>query len=81
MQQETALHPDAVSDAADSEDLLRAAAAATDHDAFEDLDPLAGALDDLRVHLDGIAGDQGRKVLALGLSVEQVDDVGHGVQG
>ena len=77
----TLIPGDTVSDAAHGEDFLGPAAAATDHDAFEDLDPLARTLDHLRVHLDRIAGDQRGHVLALGLSVEQVNDVRHGVQG
>ena len=70
-----------MSDPANGEGLLGTAAPAADDDAFEDLDPLPCALDHLGVHLDGVARDQGRNVLALGLSFQQVDDVGHGVQG
>src|SRR5207244_9306493 len=81
VKQEAALPPDTMSDPANGEGLLGTAAPAADDDAFEDLDPLPCALDHLGVHLDGVARDQGRNVLALGLSFQQVDDVGHGVQG
>src|SRR6202165_933154 len=81
VQEEAAFHPDAVRDATNGKGLLGTAAPAADDDAFEDLDALAGPLDDLGVHLDGVAGDQGGNVLALGLGFQQGDDVGHGVQG
>src|ERR1700737_2443969 len=81
VQEEAAFHPDTMSDPANRKGLLGTAAPAADHDTFEDLDPLAGAPHHLRVHLDGVAGDQGGNVLALGFSFQQVDDVGHGVQG
>src|SRR5438128_3656170 len=81
VQQEAALDPDTMSDPSDGKRLFGTATPAADHDAFEDLDSFAGALDYLGVHLDGVTGDQGRYVLPLGLSLQQVDDVGHGVQG
>src|SRR5437016_7704660 len=81
VQQEAALNPDAVRDAANAEALLGGAPPATDHDAFEDLDPLAGALDHLGMHLHRVTRSQGRDIGPVSLGLQQVDDVGHGVQG
>src|SRR5690606_15653710 len=53
---EGALDADAEADLADGERLTDAVAAAGDDDALERLDAGAGALDDLDVHLEGVAG-------------------------
>src|SRR5688572_23839449 len=52
---EGALDADLEADLADGEGLAHALAGAADDDALEDLDAGAGALDDVHVHLDGVA--------------------------
>ncbi len=48
-----------------------------DHDALEDLDTRAAALDDLHVDLDGVTGAEGRDVVALVDIADLGKDVGH----
>ena len=81
MQQEAPLDPDAVRDTANGEALLGATPPATDHDAFEDLHPLAVALDHLGVHFYRVTRRQRRDIGPVRFGLEQVDDIGHGVQG
>src|SRR5262245_55018883 len=52
---ERALDADAEADLADGERLAQSVALAADHHALEDLDALAGALDDADVHLHRVA--------------------------
>ena len=52
---ELPLHPLALHDAADGEHLAGAGAAAGDHDAAEDLDPLLLAFEDAAVDVDRVA--------------------------
>ena len=59
MQREGPLHADAEADLADGEGLANAVARTGDDHAGEDLDPGTVALDDLHVHLDGVAGSEG----------------------
>src|SRR5947207_91073 len=61
---ERALDANAVALLAHRERLAHAAALTAQHDALEDLDALLGALDDLHVHIDGVAGAEGRDVVA-----------------
>src|SRR3954454_23020056 len=69
---EGALDADAEAHLAHGEGLARAAALAADHDALEDLDPGAVALDDADVHLDGVAGTELGDVVAQRIGVECV---------
>src|SRR6184192_4761025 len=80
VQQEATFDPNAMRDAADSEGLFGAAASAPDHDAFEDLHTLAIAFHDLGVHLHGVTRRQGRHLIPPGFGLQEIDDVGHGVQ-
>ena len=64
---------------ADGEGLARPAALALDHDALEDLGPLAVALDDLEVHADAVPGAEIRPLLEDAL-LEALDDCAHGVR-
>src|SRR5699024_8428306 len=57
---------DAEGELAHAEGLTQAAALASEHDALEDLDARAVALDDVHVHLDGVAGAEVRHVLERG---------------
>src|SRR5438128_10771021 len=81
VQEEAPLNPDAVRDTANGKALMGATPPATDHDAFEDLHPLAGALDYLRVHLHSVTRSQRRDIGPVSLGLQEIDDVGHGVQG
>src|SRR5690606_26078316 len=58
VQREGPLDADAEADLPHGEGLAHAAAGASDHDALERLDAGAVALDDLDVHLDGVAGTE-----------------------
>src|SRR3954453_14191874 len=69
------LDADAEADLAHGEGLAGAAALAADHDALEDLDARAGALDDADVHLDGVAGTELGDVVAQRIGVECVQGV------
>src|SRR6184192_2560163 len=80
VQQEATLDSYTVGDAANSKGLFGAAAPAPDHDAFEDLHPLAVAFHDLGVHLHGVTRRQGGHLIPPGLGLEEIDDVRHGVQ-
>src|SRR3989442_2222508 len=55
--------------------LAQAAAGHADDGAFEDLDSLSRALDDLGVHLDRVARAKRRDLLLLLLLLELLDDV------
>src|SRR5206468_8707607 len=65
----------AEADLAHGEGLPGSAALAADHDALEDLDPGAVALDDADVHLDGVAGTERGDVVAQRIGVECVQGV------
>src|SRR5690348_11890894 len=67
-------------DLADRERASDAGALEPDHDALEDLDAGAGALRDLDVDLDGVAGAELGKVVALG-GVAEVGDGADVVDG
>ena len=56
------LHADAAGDPADRDRAGDPAAAEAHEDAFEDLDPLSRALDDLRAHPHGVARGEDRQV-------------------
>src|SRR5690606_19300235 len=75
MQREQALDADAGGNLAHGERLAHAAAAAPHHDAFEDLDALAIALDDLNVHANRVAGLEIRQVGAHLLLLDGANDV------
>ena len=77
MQRERPLDADAEGVLADGEGLARAAALALDHDPLEDLGALAGALDDLEVHANAVAGAEVRPLLEDAL-LEALDDCAHG---
>src|SRR4051812_47570287 len=77
VQREGALDTDPEGDLADGEGAADAGALDPDADALEDLDARAVALDDLDVHLEGVAGAELGDVVALGGGGERVDDVGH----
>src|SRR5256885_17030973 len=62
VQREGALDADAEADLADGEGLAHTGALAADDDALELLDAGAVALDDLDVHVDGVAGTEVRHV-------------------
>src|SRR5690606_35722804 len=66
-------HPEA--DLADGERLPRTGPLAPDHDAVEDLDPGAVALDDPCVHLERVTGPEVRDVGPHRLGVERVQRV------
>ena len=74
---ERALHADAEGLLADGEGLADALALALDDDALEDLGPAAGALDDLEVDADAVAGLEGGDAAEL-RALEGVDDGAHG---
>jgi hypothetical protein len=77
VQGEGPLHAHAERHLAHRERLADATAVPSDHDALEDLDPGPGPLDDLDVHLDGVARPERRDVGAEGGRVEGVELV-HG---
>src|SRR5206468_9204982 len=68
----------AEADLAHGEGLPGSAALAADHDALEDLDAGAVALDDADVHLDGVAGTELGDVVAQRVGVECVQGVHRG---
>ena len=72
---EGALDADAEADLADGERLADAIALAPDDDALEDLDARAGALDDLDVDLERVAGTEVRDVGAQRGGVDSVEDL------
>src|SRR6185369_10426171 len=76
---ERPLDADAARDPADRDRAGDPAAAQAHHDAFEDLDPLAVALDDLGGDLDRVAGGELGKVGAQLVGDEFVEDVHFGV--
>src|SRR5450830_781797 len=76
---ERALDTDAEADLADREGLADPAAAARDDDALEHLDPCARAFDDLDVHLEGVAGAEGRDVGPQRCGIDLVEGM-HGVR-
>src|SRR6476661_299225 len=69
------LDADAVALLADGEGLADATTLAAQHDALEDLDALLGTLDDLDVDIDGVAGAEGRDVVAQRRLVDEVQRV------
>src|SRR4051794_1286781 len=75
---EGALHSDAEADLADGEGLADPTALAPDHDALEDLDAGAVALDHADVHLHGVAGTELGDVGAQRVGVECVQGVHRG---
>ena len=75
MHREGALDADAVALLAHGEGLADAATLTAHHDALEDLDALLGALDDLDVHIDGVAGAEGRDVVAQRRLIDEVQRV------
>src|SRR5215211_7856411 len=77
VQRERALHADAEGLLADREGLAHALALALDDHALEDLGAAAGALDDLEVDTDAIAGLEGGDASEL-RALEAVDDGAHG---
>src|SRR5204863_8471611 len=74
---EDALDADAVGHLADGEGLAVLATATTKDRAFEHLDALLVALDDLHVHAHGVAGLEGRHVLAELAVLDPIDRI-HG---
>src|ERR1700741_4348073 len=72
---EGALHADAEGDLAHGEGLPDATALPADDDALEDLDPLAGALDDSNVDLQRVARPEVRDVGAQRLGVQCIQGV------
>src|SRR3954464_3691941 len=74
---ERALDADAVADLAHGERLANAGALAADHHALEELDSLLVALHDTHVHLQGVAGREGRDVVADALGIDEIGGV-HG---
>jgi hypothetical protein len=75
--QERSLDANAVGgDPADGEVLVDSTTTAADHDTFEHLDSLAGALDDLRVNANVVAGAELRNVLEL-LLFNGADELGN----
>src|SRR6187200_27566 len=77
VQREGALDADAEGDLADGERAADPRTVDADHDALEDLDTRAAALDDLHVDLDGVTGAEGRDVVALVDIADLGKDVGH----
>ena len=77
VQRERALDADAEADLADGEGFAHAIALAADDDTLEDLDARAGALDDLDVDLDGVAGTEGGDIAAHRRLVELVNELAH----
>ena len=75
MDREGALDADLEADLADREGLADALVLLADDDALEDLDALARALDDVHVHLDGVAGTEVGDVRAEVGGVNRVEDV------
>src|SRR4051794_36382810 len=78
MQGERPLDADAEGLLADGERLARASALALDHDALEDLDPAALALDHLEVHADGVARLELGQVRAQLALLDGLDEAVHG---
>src|SRR4051794_28604526 len=77
---ERALDADAEAHLADGEGLAHARALAADHDALEDLQALARALDHAHVDLDGVARVEGRHVVTQAAAVDEIGGV-HGASG
>ena len=63
MDGERTLHADAETDLADGESLVETGTLATDNDALEDLDALAGTFDNSDVNLLGVTGTEGGDVV------------------
>src|SRR3954453_6630723 len=80
MQGERALDADAEGVLADGERLARPGALALDHDPLEDLDALAGALDDPEMHAHGVARLELRDFAQL-TALDVLDDGAHGEEG
>src|SRR3954463_8205672 len=80
VEREGPLDTHAEGDLADREGAADAGALEADHDALEDLDARARALGDLDVDLDGVAGAELGKVVALG-GVAQLGDGADVVDG
>src|SRR3954451_22596448 len=78
VQREGPLDAHAEGDLADGEGAADPGSLDADADTLEDLQSRAVALDDLDVHLEGVAGAERGKVVAPRGSSERVDDVGHG---
>src|SRR5690606_25974026 len=72
---EHALDAHLEADLADREGLAHAVALAAEHDALEDLDARAIALDDVDVDLDGVTGAELGDVAAERRLVDGIDDV------
>src|SRR6202012_1564704 len=75
MHREGSLDADAVALLAHGERLADATPLTADHRALEHLDTLLGALDDLDVHVDGVARVEGRDVVAQRRLVDEVQPV------
>jgi hypothetical protein len=75
VEREGPLDTHAEGDLADGEGAADTGAVDADHDALEDLDAGAAALDDLDVDLDGVTGAEGGDVVALD-GVAEVGDQG-----
>src|SRR4029078_1288187 len=75
MHREGPLDADAVAFLAHGEGLADATALAAKDDTLEDLDALLGALDDLDVHIDGVAGAEVRDVVAQRRLIDEVQRV------
>jgi hypothetical protein len=77
MDRKSALDADTEGVLANGEGLAYARALALDHDAFEDLQASALALDHLEVDPDGVAGLEGWKFVAQLTALEDVDRIAH----
>src|ERR1700742_1947998 len=75
MHREGSLDADAVALLAHGERLADATPLTADHRALEHLDTLLGALDDLDMHVDGVARAEGRDVVAQRRLVDEVQPV------
>ena len=76
VQREGSLHPDTERLLPHGEGLANAAALAFEHDALEDLGPLAAPFDDLEVNAHAVAGAELRALLQVAL-LEAFDDSAH----
>lgn len=78
IQHERALDADVVRDAPDGELGVDAATIPANHNAFEDLDALFVALDDLGMHTNGVARFEGRHILAKLGRFDRLNQNAHG---
>ena len=66
------LNPNTEAELADCEGLTDSAALALDDHALEQLDPLAVALDNTDVHLEGVAGAEVGNIVAEALVIDEI---------